>query len=347
MDVVARWAAKERGALFNQTGAALGFANAIIEKDFWVCWMLKRLFGLPKTDAPALVFKGGTSLSKAYSAIRRFSEDIDISFDRTVLGYKNDRDPANASSKKAKALIQNLVADVENHIATVLLPRLGEAVRAELGSSEKVKWGLSVDPKDPQSLIFQYPLSLDPGDYVGLDYIRPSVKLECGARGDPWPVERRTIQPYAAERFPDVFEARTVSADVLALRRTFWEKATALHVEYHRASDSQTPKNFSRHYYDVAMLADHQDGAAAVNDVGLLQAVAVHKSVFFRSAWAHYETARPGTLRLCPNPARIPDLRADYRDMQPMMFDNPAPTFDEIMKRLDRLERVINECGKD
>jgi predicted nucleotidyltransferase component of viral defense system len=98
MDEVARLSAEERAILFNETGAARGFANAIVEKDFWVCWTLKRLFGLQKADMPALVFKGGTSLSKAYGAIRRFSEDIDISFDRTALGYENERDPVNASN---------------------------------------------------------------------------------------------------------------------------------------------------------------------------------------------------------------------------------------------------------
>src|ERR1700682_2106970 len=107
MDKVARLAASDRAALFNETGAARGLANAIVEKDFWVCWTLKRLFSLQGEDTPNLVFKGGTSLSKAYGAIRRFSEDIDLSFDRTDLGYEGERDPKTASKKKAKALIED------------------------------------------------------------------------------------------------------------------------------------------------------------------------------------------------------------------------------------------------
>jgi Nucleotidyl transferase AbiEii toxin, Type IV TA system len=341
VDDVARLPATDRTALFNETGTARGLANAIIEKDFWACWTLKRLFDLKKDDVPALVFKGGTSLSKAYGAIRRFSEDIDLSFDRSALGYKEDHDPQKASKQKAKALIDSLEADVQNHIATVLLPRLKDAITAQLGPPEKARWTLSIDDKDPQSLIFRYPPCLDAGDYAGLDYISPSVKLECGARGDPWPMEQRAIQPYAAEEYPEFFEAPSVSVDVLALRRTFWEKATALHAEYHRPGS--TPKYFSRHYYDLAMMADHRDGKAAIKDLGLLRAVAEHKSVFFRSAWAHYDTACPGTLRLRPNPDSIPDLRGDYRDMQPMMFDDPAPTFDDVMNRLESLEREINK----
>jgi len=345
MDEVARLSAEERAILFNETGAARGFANAIVEKDFWVCWTLKRLFGLPKADMPALVFKGGTSLSKAYGAIRRFSEDIDISFDRTALGYENERDPVNASNRQAKALLENLAADVQKHIAIVLLPNLEGAITAELGTSGNAKWRLYIDPDDPQSLIFHYPPCHEAGDYAGLNYIRPRVKLECGARGDPWPMEKRSIQPYAAEEYPEAFKAAALKVEVLAMRRSFWEKASLLHAEYHRAPNSPTPKYISRHYYDVAMLAEHEDGPAAIKEVDLLRAVAEHKSVFFRSAWAHYETARPGTLRLLPNPDRIADLRADYRDMQPMMFDNPAPTFEHIMEHLESLERTINGLG--
>ena len=176
----------------------------------------------------------------------------------------------------------------------MLSPRLKGAIIAELGDTG---WTLSIDDNDPQSLIFRYPPSLGGGDYAGLDYISPSVKLECGARGDPWPIEKRVIQSYAAEEYPDFFEAPSASVDVLASRRTFWEKATALHAEYHRTGHTPTPKYLSRHYYDLAVLADHQDGQAAIKDLDLLRAVAEHKSVFFRSAWANYDTACPGTLR--------------------------------------------------
>lgn len=111
MDKVARLPAGDRAALFGETGARRGIANTIIEKDFWVCWTLKRLFGVPKNAAASLVFNGGTSLSKAFGIIRRFSEDIDLSFDRADLGYTGDRDPEQEgiSRKKAGQLIDDLV----------------------------------------------------------------------------------------------------------------------------------------------------------------------------------------------------------------------------------------------
>jgi predicted nucleotidyltransferase component of viral defense system len=116
MDKVALLPADDRAALFGETGAGRGVANTIIEKDFWVCWTLKRLFGLQHEDTATLVFKGGTSLSKAFGAIRRFSEDIDLSFDRADLGYTGDRDPEKEgiSKKKADRLIEALVSDVDS-----------------------------------------------------------------------------------------------------------------------------------------------------------------------------------------------------------------------------------------
>lgn len=345
MDKVARLPTSDRAALFNETGAARGVANAIIEKDFWVCWTLKRIFGLKGDGNPGLVFKGGTSLSKAYGAIRRFSEDIDLSFDRKDLGYVGERDPgtvAATSKKRAKKLIDDLVADVKNHIATVLLPRLNGAITSQLGSLEEAGWSLMIDDEEPQNLLFYYPASLGQSDYAGLTYLSRRVKLEFGARGDAWPMEQRDIQSYAAEEFPDFFESPTCTVDVLALRRTFWEKATILHAEHHRPADLATPLYQSRHYYDLVMLADGEEGKAAMQDIDLLIQVANHKSLFFRSAWAHYETGRRGTLRLRPNPDRLADLRKDYKEMAPMIFDDPTPAFDEIIKRLEELERAIN-----
>ena len=173
-------------------------------------------------------------------------------------------------------------------------------------------------------------------------YITPRVKLEFGARGDPWPTEEKTIRPYAADDHPDFFENPDCTVTVLSARRTFWEKATALHAEAHRPKESPTPQYFSRHYYDIAMLLDTDDGKAATADLDLLKQVARHKAVFFRSGWASYDTARPGTLQLMPSEARLKDLRADYRAMAPMMFDEKPLSFDEILARIQKLQDTIN-----
>src|SRR3984957_5811266 len=150
MDNVALLPVDDRAALFGETAAARGVADTIIEKDFWICWTLKRLFALRAEDTARLVFKGGTSLSKAYDVIRRFSEDIDLSFDRADLGYTADRDPEKEglSKKKSAQLIDDLVADVELHIAEKLLPALRRAIADQLGEPKDGKWSLEIDPDD-------------------------------------------------------------------------------------------------------------------------------------------------------------------------------------------------------
>jgi Nucleotidyl transferase AbiEii toxin, Type IV TA system len=344
MDKAALLPGGDRAALFGETGAGRGVANTIIEKDFWVCWTLKRLFELQTEDAPALVFKGGTSLSKAFGAIRRFSEDIDLSFDRADLGYSGERDPEKEgiSKKQASKLIEDLVRDVEKHIAERLLPALRVAIVRHLGDSAEGGWSLEIDARDRQTVNFHYPIALPRTEYEGMAYITPRVKLELGARGDPWPTERKVIRPYAADDYPGFFEDPDCTVTVLSARRTFWEKVTALHAEAHRPADSPTPQYFARHYYDVAMLLDIEDGKAAAADFELLVQVAKHKAVFFRSGWASYDTARPGTLRIMPAQARVKDLRADYRDMARMMFDDQPLPFEEILARIERLQESIN-----
>lgn len=151
------------------------------------------------------------------------------------------------------------------------------------------------------------------------------------------------VRPYAADDYPGFFEDPDTTVVVLSARRTFWEKATALHAEAHRPADSPTPQYFSRHYYDLAMLLATDEGKAAAADFELFAQVAKHKATFFRSGWASYDTARPGTLRLLPDKNRIKDLRADYRAMAPMMFDDRPPPFDEILATIAALEKATNK----
>lgn len=344
MDKVALLTTKDRAALFGESGAARGVANTIIEKDFWVCWTLKRLFGLQGKDTGSLVFKGGTSLSKAFNAIRRFSEDIDLSFDRADLGYTGDRNPEKEglSRTKVNQLIQDLVSDVERHIAEKLLPALRASVVEQLGEPTNDDWSLEIDSTDAQTVDFHYPMAFPTAEYRGVGYITQRVKLEFGARGDPCPTEEKVIRPYSAEDFPDFFEDPDAVVTVLCACRTFWEKATALHAEAHRPVGSPTPQYFSRHYYDLAMLVDTVEGKEAAADFDLLTQVAKHKAVFYRSGWASYDTAKPGTLRLLPDKDRRKDFLADYKAMAPMMFDERPPAFNTILAKLQKLQDIIN-----
>lgn len=340
MDSFARLAPDERAEALGETAARRGIAAAlIVEKDFWVCWTLKRLFGLTDVGAD-MIFKGGTSLSKAYGAIERFSEDIDISIDRKALGFAGDRDPSapGVGSNARKALLDELQTTVASHVTDTLLPRLREAVATQL---EADTWSVEPSADDPQTLNFTYPPSLTETDYANLGYVSPQVRIEFGGRSDHWPAEDARIVPYVAEEFPDLFAAPECTVKTLSAERTFWEKATILHAEHHRPAGKALGERISRHYYDLAMLARSPVRARALEQIELLEAVANHKTHFFRAAWAKYDEARPGSLRLLPSEDLRSALQADYAKMGEMIFGEP-PSFDSVLETLAGLEAEIN-----
>jgi len=343
MDEIARLSTKDRADLFAAAAAKRGVTTAIMEKDFWVCWTLRRIFSLP--DPPArLIFKGGTSLSKVYGAIERFSEDVDLAFDRADLGFTGDKDPTNAPSnnkrqKALKELNETCMDLIQGDLRNRLIDHFAESLKSEPG-----EWALELDDVDPLALNFAYPQIKKP--HSAAEYVKPAVKLELGARSDHWPAEDAQVIPYVAEVFPDQVADPVSKVRVLSGSRTFWEKATILHQWCHAPEDKKFPDRQSRHYYDLARLAEHEIGEKALNEISLLADVADHKEIFFEAKWAKYDLARPGTLKLIPPPERISALKDDYSKMHEMIFGE-VPDMEHIIETLQSLEARINASKTD
>src|SRR6185503_21193932 len=247
MDSVLQLAPRQRSELFIAAAQKSGIDVAVMEKDFWVCWTLKELFSLP-VIGQNLIFKGGTSLSKIFKVINRFSEDIDVSIERGFLGYGGTNEPeAGASNKEKQRRVEALMAACHYKIANELMPALNSTIHAKVPRTDQ--WSLRSDEADPdkQTLLFDYPSSLPPAES---GYVRRSVKIEMGARSDHWPCEMKPVTPYVAEQFPQGFRQATCEVKVLSVARTFWEKATILHAEFHRPESKSTPVRLSRHYCD-------------------------------------------------------------------------------------------------
>jgi hypothetical protein len=340
MDGVAQASPNDRADLFQQAAAQLQPARApvIIEKDFWVCWTLRRVFEVVRFH-PQLIFKGGTSLSKAYHLIERFSEDVDLSLSRQDLGFIDKRDPEEPgiSKKESTRRLEALVAACEEAIRDRLLPELRKDFARVIGTSG---WNLTLDPADAQTIVFTYAASGLTNDDTA--YIRPAIRLEMGARSDDWPAEQRIIRPYAADAFPEAFRvAASCSVNTMEAVRTFWEKATLLHADYHRPAEKTPMERVSRHFYDLYRLSQDDIGRQALARQDLLARVVTHKRLFFASAWASYETARPGTFHLVPREDRLPALRKDYQEMRAMIF-GLYPSWEEVLGGLRMLEQQIN-----
>ncbi len=330
---------KDKRAYFEVAAANLNIMPQLVEKDFWVCWILKILFSLPEVGSH-LTFKGGTSLSKCYNVIKRFSEDIDISIERPFLSKTHAIEPdKDQSTKENQKRLNELRLACKTKIDEVIVPGLRQAITAVL--SDGGEWGLELDPEDAdgQTVLFVFPHAMM---INGESYVRSSVKIEFGARGDHWPVETVTIVPYVAGVSGELsMEGSPVR--VLAAERTFWEKATILHMIYHYPSEKNVPLRMSRHYYDIYAIVNSSIYKRALENISLLKHVADHKTLFFRANWAHYEEAVPGTLRLLPRDDQVSQLKNDYRQMQQMFFEAP-PAFDQMMERLRGIEKQINNC---
>ncbi len=311
-----------------QTAARKGWAASSVEKDFWVCWTLEQLFALPELSGH-LTFKGGTSLSKAWGLIDRFSEDIDLTIGREALGFGGEQSPERApSAKQQTKRLKALRAACGELVQNILLPRLHERFVTELG---KDGWQLVIDRDDPdiQTLLFSYPshFGTEPARYV-----RPVVKIEFGARSDPWPTHERAIQPVIADVFPQIFTQPEIMVHTLAPERTFWEKAMLLHEETYRPADKPRRPRMARHYYDVYRLIEAGIGVRAVADHELFDQVLAHRRVFFPQGWVDYSTVTQDTLRLLPLPGQQQEWQQDYAAMQAEMFSQIPPDFDAVLE---------------
>ena len=325
MESVARLSRDERRELFAETAARKGMTPAIVEKDFWVCWTLGRLFAHPDLSR-VLMFKGGTSLSKVFHLIERFSEDIDLILDwRVVVG---EEDPlAKRSATKQEAMNKTIDDKAADYIANQMLPMISDVVEPVCSCE------LAAD--DPHALNVIYPAAFSDA------YLRPEVRLEIGPLAAWMPSDNFRIQSYAAEAFPRLFKQPDCAVQAIRAERTFWEKATILHHEANRPEGSPQPLRYSRHYYDLAMMAAAPVKAAALADLALLADVVEFKQRFYPRGWAQYDRAKPGTFKLMPSGQVLAAVEKDYAQMRNMIFGR-YPAFEEIMAVLQDLEDEIN-----
>lgn len=324
--------ANERRLYIEQAAVRRNNSPVILEKDFWVSWLLAVLYESEFADS--LVFKGGTSLSKVFGVIERFSEDIDLSLSPAFLNLPE----AGASRNQANKWMAKAEAACGNSVQSQIQPVMEKAVTSVLGSAAKEWFEFLTDPNtNSPVLLFHYPSSQP----AGFEYLKRSVKLEFGSLTDQQPTGRHLIRPWIAEILIDAFPDWRCEVVALEVERTFWEKATILHTEYHRPNDKPTPDRFSRHYADTAALAKHPVASRAIDQHELRSRVVGWKSKFFGGSWANYELAKPGTFRLVPPAGRQAALRRDYQAMQDMYLAEPA-SFDDILSTLGDLEARIN-----
>ena len=320
----------ERTEVYRVASERTALPTNILEKDVWICWALEVLYG--QAGHHSMAFKGGTSLSKVFNAIDRFSEDIDITI--TLPSHNPDSIPESGAQRKK--VTKQVGADLGEYLASNVVPLLAQAL-----SEYTPDAGQLVTQTDGETVILDYPSCYSKGE----GYLAERVKIEFGARNQITPSAQHQVVPYVSEVLGGsqvVLPAPTV--DVLSGERTFWEKATLAHDESNRDQlDRDSAERISRHWYDLAKLADHQIGTSALADRELLVQVVTVKKAFYARSSSHYDDCLAGGMRLIPDPDGVEELRSDYASMiEAGMFRGEAPDFDSIIERVQRLEAAIN-----
>jgi len=324
MNNIANLSQQERQELFSETAKMMHTTNAIIEKDFWVVWILDKIF-LDKKLNKILMFKGGTSLSKVFNLIGRFSEDIDLILDWNMV---TNEDPNEKRSKtKQDKYNKEVNENAKAYIRDELLPTISELL-APLCSCK-------INEDDEFNINVSYPTTFDD------KYLRPEILLEIGPLASWLPYSNFEITSYVAEYFPEHFKKSRTNVNAIVASRTFWEKATILHQEANRNVEKPLPTRYSRHYYDLAIMAKSDVKIEALADMELLEKVIDFKNKFYPASWAKFDEARPSTLKLVPPEYRLEALKKDYKAMEHMIFDKKL-TFEEIVKILQELEIEVN-----
>jgi hypothetical protein len=337
-DLFLRLSAADRREALGVAATKSGRPVHLLEKDIWVVWTLDVLFGAP--FANKLVFKGGTSLSKAYGVIRRFSEDIDVTYDIRAFAPDLVGDapealpPTRSQEKRWTREIRVRLSEWVSHQA---LPLIADAL-------SKQSLPARASAENDKIYVEYEPLT------TGSGYVRPTIIVEFGARSTGEPYEIRPVSCDAAYHLAGVIFP-TAKPRVMRAERTFWEKATAIHV-FCAQGEFRGSERFARHWYDVAKLDEAGFADAAIADRELADAVARHKAMFFaekdtRGAVIDYPAAVAGALQLVPTGAALTALSSDYARMveDGLLFDE-AETFERVLDRCRSIQKKANSLNR-
>lgn len=241
--------------------------------------------------------------------------------------------PSKASSRKAKKLIEELSLRCREYVQKDLLKKLEKRIEDKLGSKQSWRIVIDEEDNDEQTILFYYPQVTNKKE----SYIKPAVKIEIGARSEHWPVSLHKIEPYVANTLPDTFKNMSAEIKVLNVERTFWEKATILHLYAHYPEGKIVPVRQSRHYYDFYCLLTSPVKEKALLERELLQRVCEHKKLYFKAAWAKYEEAQNGNLKVIPPSFVAIQLEKDYGEMKDMFYGEIV-SWRKIMQEITKFQ---------
>lgn len=313
---------------YEQVSAQENLPAAAIEKDFWVFLVLQSVFELDWADS--VVFKGGTSLSKGWDLIQRFSEDVDLAIDRKAFGF--DGELGSHRRTKLRKAIREFVLDK-------FTPALKANLKEKDPEVEVKLWKSTQSDEDPSIIEVIYRSVTEPSSYMSA-----RVLIELNARSLFEPYEVKEIIPLASSVFSQLeLDLTPVNIPCVLPKRTFLEKIFLLHEEFQKNPEEMRVERLSRHLYDVEAIMDTEHGKEALNDVKLYQDIVNHRKLLTKISGIDYKKHLPGTINLVPPDSSIKQWKEDYKAMRESMIYGDSLPFDQLIERMRDLMERINQ----
>ncbi|HOY39385.1 MAG TPA: nucleotidyl transferase AbiEii/AbiGii toxin family protein [Bacteroidales bacterium] len=315
--------------IFAETSKQIGLPSPpTAEKDWWVVHTLSVIFSLK--CANALIFKRGTSLSKAWNLIQRFSEDIDLVLDREFLGFTGElskNDVKKLRRKSYQFITETFTEELKNKFS-------------ELGFKEVTVKYREVENHDQDPLIIEiYYNKLTETD----TYIKPGVLVEIGSRSLKEPFTQRTFGTMTSEVFAGKpFSDNPITIPVVNPERTFLEKIFLLHEEFQKDTSKIRYRRLSRHLYDIEKISQTDFATTALQNTDLYYTIVEHRSKFTKIQGVDYANHKPENIKFVPPANLLPLWEKDYQDMRESMLYGETLNFEELIKRLTELQKRIN-----
>lgn len=320
---------EERILIINQVSEQTGLIPVAIEKDLWVMIALRAVFNTE--IGKHLVFKGGTSLSKAWKIIERFSEDIDLAIDRSFFDFNGD-----LTRTQIKNLRKNSCKYVNEKFQYILADKLKEQgiEEFEIGILE-----FEESDTDPLAIELRYKSLVEKQEYL-----QPRILIEISSRSLKELYENRPLKSLISEMYPESdFADATIDIPTVLPTRTLLEKIFLLHEEFQKPKNRKINSHrMTRHLYDISRLMDTEFLDQAINDNDLYQTIISHRSVLTRISWVDYNRHRYKTLNFIPPKSEIEEWKKDYQAMQESMFYGETESFENLLEKLTELNKRIN-----
>lgn len=317
--------------VLDQVAAATGLPAFVVEKDWWVCVVLKAIF--QSKYAESIIFKGGTSLSKAYQIIERFSEDIDLIIDRHLLGFE-ELNSKSQIKKLRKASGGFIINEFRNELITQLKALGVPDDLYEIKFNEEID-----DTSDPNTLEIYYQ-SVTPFNSI---YIQKRVLLEIGARSLTEPAEQRPVISFLDEQFNGLpFAMPSFNVQVVVPTRTFIEKVLLLHEEFSKPADKIRAERLTRHLYDLEKLMDTDHGKSAITDDTLFETIVAHRKAMNQIRGMRYDNHTKGRLKILPPTEVVKNWQDDYATMRENMIVGDSLPWEKLLERIAEIEKRFN-----